>query len=399
VPDSPLIRAWAIIPARGGSIGVPRKNLQPVRGRSLIARAIDAAKAAAMIEQVFVSTEDAEIAAAAVRAGAEIIERPADLAGDTSASEDVLLHALRVLEHRGETLPDVLAFVQCTSPFVTPGDIDGTIAALLEAGADSAFTVARSHSFLWSRRPDGRVEALNHDASVRLRRQDRAVEYTETGAVYAMRVPGFRAAKHRFFGRTTCWEVPALRALQVDTPDDLLVARATASLLDRWGPASFLTTDLRAVIFDFDGVMTDNRVVQDQSGSEAVICSRSDGRGIEMLRDAGIQMAVISKETNPVVAARCRKLGLPYHQGIDDKASALRSVAADARVELAQVAFVGNDIDDLECLRIAGLGVAVADAHPQVRGEAGLVLVSEGGRGAIRELAEYLLAQRRSSRT
>jgi YrbI family 3-deoxy-D-manno-octulosonate 8-phosphate phosphatase len=387
-------RAWALIPARGGSKSIPKKNLQKIRGRSLIARAVEAARAARHVERVFVSTDDSDVASGAADAGAEVMDRPVAIAGDAASSEEALLHALDSLEQRGEALPEILALVQCTSPFVSAADIDGTIACLLEASADTAHTVMRSHGFLWRRTPTGRGEPINHDKRIRERRQDRKPEFLETGAVYAMRVRGFRVARHRFFGETLLYEVPALRAMQIDEPDDLTVARAIAPVVDPVSRASVVPSPLMGIVFDFDGVMTDDRVVQDQTGNEAVVCSRSDGLGIEMLRHAGIAMIVLSRERNPVVAARCRKLGLVCKQEIDDKVQAIRAFAATVGSSVMGLVYLGNDVNDLECMRIVGLSVAVADAHPRLRLEADLVLSVAGGRGAVRELADIILSGR-----
>ena len=116
-------RVLAIIPARGGSKGVPGKNLRRVGGRSLVERAVDACRAARLVEAVYVSTDDAEIAASAEAAGAKVIMRPAELCSDTASSESALLHALDQLIMVGEE-PEVLVFVQCTSPFIAPDDLD-----------------------------------------------------------------------------------------------------------------------------------------------------------------------------------------------------------------------------------------------------------------------------------
>jgi len=393
------LRAWVIIPARAGSKGIPAKNLQKVQGRSLIARAVAAAKSAIRIERVFVSTDDPAIAAEARRTGSEVVDRPQEISGDAASSEEALLHALDFLEQSGEDLPDIVVLVQCTSPFIRAADIDGTVACLLDVSVDTAHTVSRSHGFLWRRAAGSGAEGVNHDSSSRLRRQDRDPEFLETGAAYAMRLKRFRIEKHRFFGKTALYETPQSRAMEIDEPDDLRIARALAPTLEKAVRHAAVPSRPSAIFFDFDGVMTDDLVHLDQHGNEAVTCSRSDGLGIEMLRTAGIRMAVISKERNTVVAARCHKLLLAYQHGIDDKAGMLRTLAAEMRVDLRQAIYVGNDVTDLECMRIVGFSVAVADAHPRARAEAAMVLSSPGGHGAVRELAELILARDPESRT
>jgi YrbI family 3-deoxy-D-manno-octulosonate 8-phosphate phosphatase len=386
------IRAWVIIPARGGSKGIPGKNLAQVQGRSLLRRAVEAARRATSVARVLISTDAADIAAEAAAAGAEIIARPDALCGDTASSEDALLHALETLAQRGETLPDILCFVQCTSPFVSAGDIDGAIALLLATGSDTALTVARSHGFLWRSGADTDAVGINHDKAARLRRQDREPEFLETGAVYVMRVPGFLTARHRFFGKTALYEVPASRAWEIDEPADLAIARTLAPLIDPDANPLRLPQPLGGIVFDFDGVLTDNRVIQHEDGGEAVLCDRSDGLGISMLRDAGVAMAVLSKQRNPVVAARCRKLNLPYRQGIDDKAAELAALAGELGVDPRQLIYVGNDVNDLPAMRLAGLSIAVGDAVAAVKAEASYILSAAGGRGAVRELTDLVLA-------
>ena len=151
---------------------------------------------------------------------------------------------------------------------------------------------------------------------------------------------------------------------------------------------------IKAIAFDFDGVFTDNRVYVMQNGEEAVLCDRSDGMGVSMLRKAGVPMVIISTEKNPVVAARGAKIQLEVLQGIDDKLPALGKWANDQGLALADVAFVGNDINDVECLSGAGLGVVVADAYPVAVEAADMQLTRNGGRGAVREFADLLLAAR-----
>jgi N-acylneuraminate cytidylyltransferase len=378
----------AVIPARGGSKGVPGKNLRRVGGVSLIARAVRTARAADSITQVCVSTDDAPIAAEARAAGAVVIERPAELAGDTATSESALLHALEVLSLDGPPV-EVLVFLQCTSPFVAAPDLDTAVGLVLTDGADSVFSAVSDHAFLW--RPDGdRVVGVNHDAARRQRRQDRAPEYRETGAFYAFRADRFAAARHRFFDRTAVVEVPELTALEVDTEADLAVAAALAPLIDP--PPALL--DVVAVATDFDGVHTDDRVLVDQAGIEAVRVSRGDGLGVAQLRTAGIPFVIVSKERNPVVGARAAKLQVDVLQGVDDKVCALTAWLDWRGIQAGRTAYLGNDVNDLPVMAAVGWPIAVADAHPDVLRAARLVLTRPGGRGAVRELCDLVLAAR-----
>ena len=151
---------------------------------------------------------------------------------------------------------------------------------------------------------------------------------------------------------------------------------------------------VKAIAFDFDGVFTDNRVYVMQNGEEAVVCDRSDGMGISMLRAAGVPMVIISTETNPVVAVRGAKLKLKVLQGVEDKLPALEAWASGQGLTLAEVAFVGNDINDVDCLSAAGVGVVVADAYPVAVEASDMQLSRDGGRGAVREFADIVLSAR-----
>lgn len=376
----------AIIPARGGSKGLPRKNVLPLAGKPLVAHNIDAARAARLVDRVVVSTDDPEIAAVARAYGAEVVDRPAELSGDLASSEAALLHALAVLSDQGYH-PDVLVFLQCTSPLTTPEDIDAAAAAVIE-GADTALTVTPFHYFLWTAAGEG----VNHDKSVRLMRQQREPEFLETGSVYAMRVAGFLETRHRFFGRTAMVEIPVERRLEIDEPADFRLAEERMSRLNRATDAARLPDPLHALVMDFDGVWTDDRVWVNQDGSESIVCSRRDGMGLERLRKAGVPMMVLSKETNPVLKARCAKLQIPCEHGLETKIDRLRAWLDERGLDLRQTIYVGNDINDIECLRAAGCGVVPRDAHPEALAVADLVLDADGGRGALRLLSDMILA-------
>ncbi|MEU6220416.1 N-acylneuraminate cytidylyltransferase [Streptomyces sp. NPDC047022] len=436
---APVRRVLAVIPARGGSKGVPAKNLAPVGGVPLVARAVRECRAARLVTDVVVSTDDQAIAAAAREAGAEIVLRPAAIAGDTATSEDAVLHAMDAHEALHGAPVDVVLLVQCTSPFIVREDVDGVAAAVVENGADTALTVAPFHGFIWRDADDEPARAIasehtgetggaagplgatdtgthtrtvtdggygvNHDKSFRPRRQDRPQDLLETGAAYAMDAAGLREHRHRFFGRTELVRTDPARVLEIDDPHDLARARALAPLFDaelpqvpdsaRTGgtPMGALPTsdDIDAVVLDFDGTQTDDRVLIDSDGREFVSVHRGDGLGIAALRKSGLKMLILSTEKNPVVAARARKLQIPVLHGIDRKDLALKQWCEEQGIAPERVLYVGNDVNDLPCFALVGWPVAVASAHDVVRGAARAVTTVPGGDGAIREIASWIL--------
>jgi YrbI family 3-deoxy-D-manno-octulosonate 8-phosphate phosphatase len=400
--DAPVV--LAVIPARGGSKGVPAKNLATVGGVPLVVRAVRECLAARTVTHTVVSTDDEAIAEAARGAGAEVVRRPGDIAGDTATSEAAVLHAMDVHAERHGRAADVVLLVQCTSPFLTREDVDGVASAVAGGGADSALTVAPFHGFVWRDGDSGDTGTpgdtagggfgVNHDKAYRPRRQDRPQDLLETGAAYAMRADGFRAAGHRFFGRTTPVRTDPARVLEVDDPHDLARARALAPLLDGERPGALpARDDVDAVVLDFDGTQTDDRVYVDSDGRETVAVHRGDGLGIAALRRAGLPLLILSTEENPVVAARARKLRIPVLHGVDRKDLALKQWCEEQGIAPERVLYVGNDVNDLPCFGLVGWPVAVASAHDVVRGAARAVTSTPGGAGAIREIASWILGK------
>ena len=216
--------ALALIPARGGSKGIPGKNLQTVGDVPLICRSIRAAQASKGVGRVVVSTDDDAIAEAAEAEGAIVIRRPAAIAGDTASSESALLHALDELEEQGP-LETELVFLQCTSPFTTGAQIDAVLNALQKESCSSSFSVSPWHGFLW--RADGR--GINHDPELpRQRRQDLEPAFLETGAIYAMGVKAFRGCGSRFCPPTRPVVIEEVGP-EIDTPEDLALCRNIAA--------------------------------------------------------------------------------------------------------------------------------------------------------------------------
>lgn len=385
----------AIIPARGGSKGIPQKNIHPLAGKPLIAYSIEQALLSRHITRVVVSTDDPQIGSVAVQHGAEVIWRPEEISGDTASSESALLYTLNTLAENEDYHPDLLVFLQCTSPLTLVSDIDGTITALIETQADTALSVSPFHYFLWRTDQQGNdhinAVGINHEKHTRQLRQEREPQFIETGAVYVMRVEGFLQAQHRFFGRTAMYVMPHERRLEIDEPVDFKVAEVLLKEnADRTASVPPFPDPIQALILDFDGVFTDNKVIVFQDGSEAVVCDRSDGWGIAQLKSTGLPILILSTEKNPVVQARAKKLDIPCIQGSSDKWDSLRNYLSEQGIDSKNVIYVGNDLNDLPCIINVGYSIAVADAHPVVLDQVDFVLKNRGGSGAIREVCDLI---------
>lgn len=210
----------ALIPARGGSKGIPRKNLHLLAGKPLLAHSIEHASQSTMVGRIVVSTDDAEIGAVARQYGAEVIWRPDDLSGDMASSESALLHALDHLRDTEGYAPDLVVFLQATSPLRAPGSLDQAIEQLLTCEADSLVSVVPAHVFLWSQE-DGLAQPLNYDPRNRPRRQDRPAEYIENGSIYVFRPWVLRELNSRLGGKIALFVMEPWSAIDIDTPADV----------------------------------------------------------------------------------------------------------------------------------------------------------------------------------
>jgi YrbI family 3-deoxy-D-manno-octulosonate 8-phosphate phosphatase len=174
-----------------------------------------------------------------------------------------------------------------------------------------------------------------------------------------------------------------------------LVYHAGLDMVDPGKRRRNLPEKTALIVFDFDGVITDNLVWTDENGHEQVASNRSDSLGISMLKaQKGIEMLILSREQNPVVAARANKIRLPVIQAVHDKATALKKLLDEKQIDPGQVIFMGNDVNDLPCLPLVGCFVAPADAQPEILRRADLLMKNRGGHGAVRELCDILINRR-----
>ena len=396
----------AIVPARGGSKGIPRKNIRLFAGYPLIAYSIAAALQAETVTRTIVTTDDEEIAEIARRHGAETpFLRPAELAADLTPDLPVFQHALAWLAGHENYHPGIIVQLRPTIPIRPPEIVDRAVRLLLdhpEADSVRGITLAHQTPFkMWLLegedkpiRPLTTVPGI--DEPYNSPRQVLPAAYSHTGLIDTMR-PETILKLNSMSGRTI---LPILfgpaYSTDLDTPDDWRLAEERlicGSPVMVWPgrPRRSMPEKVQLLVLDFDGVLTDNRVWVDQDGREMVTASRSDSLGINLLRQAGVEAIVISKETNPVVAARCRKMNIPFIQAEDDKETAIRKLMADAKINPAQAVYLGNDVNDLPCFPLVGWAVAVADAMPEVMRQADYVLTRQGGRGAVRELCDLIL--------
>jgi N-acylneuraminate cytidylyltransferase len=397
----------AIVPARGGSKGIPRKNIKDFAGYPLISYSIAAGLHAETVTRTILSTDDEEIAAVARQWGAETpFLRPAELASDQALDLPVYQHALRWLEEHEGYKPDVVVQLRPTSPVRPVSCVDDAVNMLLaNPDADCVRGVVPSgqnpHK-MW-RRDDanGQLTPLLQVPGIaepfNAPRQILPPVYWQTGHIDAIR-PDTILKKNSMTGdKILGMVIDPQYTIDIDTPKDWarsewLVWHGGLTYVDpAKKPRRGMPEKIDLMVFDFDGVITDNRVWVDENGFERVAANRSDSLGIRYLTEAGLEMMILSMEVNKVVAARAKKMGIPALHGINDKVTTLRNLLNERHIPAENVIYVGNDTNDLDCFRLVGYAVAVGDAQPEVKRAADLVLSLNGGRGAVREICDLIL--------
>jgi N-acylneuraminate cytidylyltransferase len=379
------VRTVAFIPARAGSVSIPGKNVKPIAGRPLIQWVCAAALEAEGVDEVFVATDGEDIGAAAAALGdprLRVIGRSAETATATASTESALLEFAEAHEF------DRIVLIQATSPLLTGADLDGGLALLSDC--DSVVSVTRQHRFLW--RADGDdVTAQNYDPLTRPRRQDWDGELIENGAFYVTSRDALLASRCRLSGRVRAWEMAPETAAELDEPHDWLYIEA---LLRQRGVRSAGARP-RLLVTDCDGVLTDAGMYYAPDGEALKKFNTRDGMGLRLFREAGGEVALMTGEDSQIAAARAKKLGIDrVYLGCKDKLSTLKTLVAELDIELGEVAFIGDDLNDLEVLQHVGLAACPRDAAPEVRAVASFVCSRRGGEGCVRELVDALLRDR-----
>lgn len=379
-------RIIAIIPARGGSKSIPKKNMIDFCGKPLIAWSIEHALGSRHVDGVYVSTDNEEIASISEEFGASIIERPSELATDTSSSEVVLDHAITEVQKACGNI-DLVVFLQATSPVRESSDIDNACETLLTENFDSLFSAAVLDDFcVWEKTQQG-MESVTFNYLDRGMRQDREPYFLENGSIYIFKPNILIEHNNRLGGRIGIYLMPMWKSFEIDSLEDLDFCSYVMSnkLIQKKDDDESLS-DVELIVYDFDGVMTDNKVLVREDGKESVIVNRSDGLAVGMIKQSGFRQMIFSTEKNKVVEARARKLGIPVVAGVDDKKEALSSYCKDNKIHLDNVIYIGNDINDLEVMMSVGYPICPQDAYPNIRKISRIVLSSPGGYGVIREL-------------
>ena len=373
-----------IIPARGGSKGIPKKNLKTVNGISLIERSLITALKS-RIDLLIVSTDDEEIANKSLRYGALIHNRSEENSSDIASTDSTILE---VIEHLGKDWPKntTLGIYQVTSPFVSVESINKSF-DLAEKGF-SAFTAKSFHGFIWENTEFWKP--LNHPVDFRPRRQEINERVVETGAVYCFPLEQFKVKKYRICSTP----MPVLVDSPTDIEIDELFELKLANLISTQYEVNNFNLNniaLPKIIFtDFDGCLTDDKVKLNIFGKENVKVNRKDGLAVNRLRNLGIKVVITTSETNEIVKTRAKKIKVEALTGLLNKKESISTYLEEASLSWNDVWYLGNDVNDLDSMQKAAISFCPLDASVEVFKIADVVLSRRGGEGVLAEIASRL---------
>jgi len=370
----------AFIPVRGGSKSIPLKNIKLLNGKPLVYWTAKAGNDADCIDEVVIATDDERIREA-VRSfdlpKVILYDRDPENAQDTSSTESVMLEYIRKSALADD---DLFFLIQATSPLLDSTHISAMYEKMTQDGADSALSCVRNKRFYW--REEG--TPVNYDYRARPRRQEFGGYLMENGACYINSVGNIKRDENRLSGKICVFEMPEYTATEIDEPDDFLIIE---KLMRKYGKASAKKHDIRLFLTDCDGVLTDGGMYYTSDGTESKKFNTRDGMAFELLRNAGIKTGIVTGETSECVERRARKIKADeLFMGVRDKLSVIRELCAKYDIGLENVAYIGDDINDVEALGAVGFAACPADAQPEVKAVPGVnVLSLNGGRGCVRE--------------
>lgn len=378
----------AFVPVRGGSKSIPLKNISNFCGKPLVFWVLRALNDAQGVDQVVVATDSAEIewvVSGFAFPKTSVYRRLSDNATDTASTESVMLEYLQRVPALND---DWFILAQATTPFTTSNDVEGALEMMKTQKMDSLLTCVRQKRFYWN----DNGTPLNYNYQQRPRRQDFDGLWMENGAFYINSVGNILRDKNRLSGRIGIYEMPAHSAVEIDDPDDWLVAER---LFRKYTAPSDKKVRIKLFLTDVDGVLTDAGMYYSEKGDELKKFNTRDGMGLNLLQQAGIKTGIITTENTQIVERRAKKLKLNYViQGKRDggKLASALEICHEEGIAIEEVAYIGDDINCLELLSRVGLAACPADAVDAVKEIPGIrILSKKGGEGVVRELIDLIL--------
>lgn len=383
----------AFIPVRGGSKSIPLKNIKPINGRPLVYWTIKAACRCRYIDKVYIATDSARIkeTVEGFKAGieedifskAEVIGRSAESATDTASTESAMLEFASNYEF------DNIVLVQATSPLLQASDLDHGFEVFYTEGTDSVLSVVRQKRFYWADDEQGYAHPTNYDVFHRPRRQVFDGCLVENGAFYISSRADLFKSQNRVSGNMKAVEMKEDTFFEIDEPSDWVIIEALMKKNGISAPAEI--PEIKLFLTDCDGCLTDGGMYYSEHGDELKKFNTRDGMGFALLREKGILTGVVTSEKVDLNRRRAEKLKLDFLEaGREDKVTAVKRICEERGIDLQNVCYIGDDINDVEVLRIVGYGCAPADAMPQAKEAANYITAAKGGEGVIREVIEKI---------
>jgi len=379
------MKSVGIIPLRKGSKGIPGKNKKKLLGRPLYQWVLGEA-IHSNLDEVYVFTDDETIIDKIKNDytwtdKVKVFERSAESATDTASTETGMIELAKAINYDF----DFYCLLQATSPLTTSNDINKTLNKVMNEGSDSALTAVNTKRFVWS----AAGESLNYNYLKRPRRQDFDGMLMENGAVYVITKQAFLEFDNRLGGNIGVVEMSEESLIEIDEPSDwYIIEQLLANRLSKYKRPF---TKIKALVLDVDGVFTDGNVYVSGDGELAKSFSLRDGMGLEIARDSGLEIIVMTSENSPIVDQRMNKLKINYYfKGIKDKYSLLTKIGDDMGIKRNEIAYIGDDVNDMANMLSVGWGFAPFNATEEIKHRADFVLHEKGGDKAIREGIEMI---------
>lgn len=386
----------AFIPVRGGSKSIPLKNIKPICGKPLVYWTVKAACECRYIDKVYVSTDSEAIRNAVQRFAGEItgadkikvIGRSPETATDGASTESAML------EFAEHYIFDNIILVQATSPMLTVGDLNGGYELYVTDNTDSVLSVVKQYRFLWKQDKEENAVPMNYEVFHRPRRQEFDGYLMENGAFYICSRESLLKTGNRLSGNIKAYEMDADTAFEIDEPSDWVIIE---SLMKKNGLLQDKVSDTKKIkmfLTDCDGCLTDGGMYYSENGDELKKFNTKDGMGLSNIRNKGVVTGIITGENTKIVERRAEKLHInELHQGVTDKLSVVRELAKKYHVSLEEVAYVGDDVNDIPVMEQVGFPCTVNDANSKVKELATYISSYNGGDGAIRDIIEHLFKE------
>jgi N-acylneuraminate cytidylyltransferase len=380
------MKTIAFIPARGGSKSIPFKNIKSFCGKPLIYWTIKAAVETNKVDQVVIATDSLEIEETVKSFSfdkVKVYRRDKKNAEDTSSTESVILE---YLSKSNLSNKDCFILIQATSPLLIKNDIEKGLNIFNEN--DSVLSCVKSKRFLWS----DKGKPLNYDYKNRPRRQDFAGFLMENGAFYISSINDILKSENRISGKIGVSEMPEYTAVEIDEEEDWIIAE---SLMRRFILNKKVAKNIKLVVSDVDGVLTDAGMYYSESGDELKKFNTHDGMAFQLLREKGIKTGIVTSENTTIVSNRAKKLKVDFlfqgkkHGG---KLEAVKSICEKENIKLEEVAYIGDDINCFELLSAVGLSACPKNAMVKILEIPNIIsLEKNGGEGVFREFVEKIL--------